>query len=146
MSTFYVNLKSVKFLFFFYFYSFFLDIADKACFYATAKGVVAQATVTSKPRHKKHPKVRHPEKYRWIIHAERAAISGCAKSGISTLGKGLYMHWFPCDECTKSIITAGIIILVCDRPDLKDIELQNKWHFKESLQMLIEAGIKIKYR
>lgn len=47
---------------------------DRICFYATAKGVVAHATVTSKPRHKKHPKVRQPEKYRWIFDLDNAEL------------------------------------------------------------------------
>jgi hypothetical protein len=40
---------------------------DWICFYATAKGVVAHARVTSIPERRKHSKVRQPEKYPWIF-------------------------------------------------------------------------------
>ncbi len=47
------------------------------------------------------------------VHAERRAISHAAKSGIATEGARIYLsEWFPCADCAKSIIEAGIIQLV----------------------------------
>ena len=40
---------------------------DFICFYSAGKGVVAHAQVTSKPENKKHPRVRHPERYPWVF-------------------------------------------------------------------------------
>ncbi|MGL4772312.1 MAG: deoxycytidylate deaminase [Clostridium sp.] len=42
------------------------------------------------------------------VHAEINAISYCAKEGISLKGTTLYVTHFPCLNCTKSIIIAGI--------------------------------------
>lgn len=47
---------------------------DWICFYATAKGVVAHARVTSIPERRKHSKVRQPEKYPWIFDLKESQL------------------------------------------------------------------------
>ena len=47
-----------------------LKPGDWICFYATGKGVVAHARVTSTPEHKPHPKIRHPERYPWAFRVD----------------------------------------------------------------------------
>ena len=42
------------------------------------------------------------------LHAEQAAIINSARSGVSTQGAILYTTTFPCHECAKMIIGAGI--------------------------------------
>lgn len=42
------------------------------------------------------------------IHAEMNALLYCAKEGISTKGCKAYVTHFPCLNCTKSLIQAGI--------------------------------------
>lgn len=42
------------------------------------------------------------------IHAEMNALLYCAKSGISVNGCTCYVTHFPCLNCTKSLIQAGI--------------------------------------
>ena len=42
------------------------------------------------------------------IHAEMNAILYCAKEGISTKGTICYVTHFPCLNCTKALIQAGI--------------------------------------
>lgn len=42
------------------------------------------------------------------IHAEMNALLQCAKFGISTNGAEIYVTHFPCLQCTKSILQAGI--------------------------------------
>ncbi|PWI58456.1 ComE operon protein 2 [Sulfoacidibacillus thermotolerans] len=42
------------------------------------------------------------------VHAESNAILQCAKFGVSTRGAELYVTHFPCLQCTKQIIQAGI--------------------------------------
>jgi hypothetical protein len=44
-----------------------LKPGDWICFYATTKGVVAHACITSKPEKKPHPSVRQSEKYPWVF-------------------------------------------------------------------------------
>ena len=42
------------------------------------------------------------------IHAEMNAILQCARFGMSTDGASLYVTVFPCLQCTKSLLQAGI--------------------------------------
>ncbi len=42
------------------------------------------------------------------IHAEMNAILQCAKFGVPTEGAEIYVTHFPCLQCTKAIIQAGI--------------------------------------
>ena len=43
-----------------------------------------------------------------VNHAERNAICQAAKLGIATDGAIAYCNWFPCFECLKTLIAAGI--------------------------------------
>jgi len=47
---------------------------DRICFYATGKGVVADARVVSRPERNPHPKVYHPEKYPWVFRLDNATF------------------------------------------------------------------------
>lgn len=42
------------------------------------------------------------------VHAEVNAIIQCAKFGVATEGADIYVSHFPCLQCTKTIIQAGI--------------------------------------
>lgn len=42
------------------------------------------------------------------VHAEVNAILQCAKFGVATEGADIYVSYFPCLQCTKTIIQAGI--------------------------------------
>ncbi|WP_159545438.1 deoxycytidylate deaminase [Streptococcus halichoeri] len=42
------------------------------------------------------------------VHAEMNALIQCAKEGISTAGTELYVTHFPCINCTKALLQAGI--------------------------------------
>jgi dCMP deaminase len=58
----------------------------------------------------KHSQERfdRPTKYRYIEHAERAAIYEAAASGVKTHKARLYCPWFACCDCARAIIMAGI--------------------------------------
>lgn len=63
------------------------------------------------------------------IHAEMNALLYCAKEGISVKGCTAYVTHFPCLNCTKSLIQAGITRIVyinAYRLDDYSIELLNK--------------------
>ena len=47
---------------------------DWICFYASGKGIVAQAQVASPPEHKHHPRVRHADKYPWVFCVKNAGL------------------------------------------------------------------------
>jgi dCMP deaminase len=86
------------------------------------------------------------------IHAERRAISIAAKHGINLEGSTIYLNeWFPCDECAKSIIEAGIVRLVTPDEYYADKEnhvllekLQSQsYNFEMSEKLIREAGIEV---
>jgi dCMP deaminase len=82
-------------------------------------------------------------KYLWSSHAERNAIYNAARVGVPLKGCTIYVPWFPCVECAKAIIQSGIEVLVAYQPDLSE----QKWglEFEIVLQMMSEAGVKVRY-
>jgi dCMP deaminase len=86
------------------------------------------------------------------IHAERRAISYAAKKGISLSNGTIYLsEWFPCAECAKSIIEAGIEKLVTPDEFYQDKEsrilipkLHNQtYNFEMAEKLLVDAKIKM---
>ena len=66
------------------------------------------------------------------IHAEINAILQCSRFGVGTEGATIYVTHFPCLNCTKSIIQAGI----------KEICYANDYRNNEYARELLEkAGI-----
>ena len=43
------------------------------------------------------------------IHAEQNAITDCAKRGVSTEGSTAYITHYPCINCMKFLLAAGIV-------------------------------------
>lgn len=86
------------------------------------------------------------------VHAERRAISLAAKKGVAIDGGTLYMDgWFPCADCVKSIIEAGITKLITPDEIYQNKDkhilvpkLQNQFYnFEMAERLLREAGIEI---
>lgn len=50
------------------------------------------------------------------VHAEINCIANAAKAGRSTEGATIYCTTFPCAECAKAIVTAGIHSVVYNHP------------------------------
>ena len=46
--------------------------------------------------------------YGRVVHAEMEALLSCARSGVSTKGGAMYVTTFPCHNCAKHIVAAGI--------------------------------------
>jgi len=85
------------------------------------------------------------------VHAERRAISHAARDGVSLDGGIIYLsEWFPCADCAKSIIEAGIERIVTPDEFYQDNKnrilmpnLQNQpYNFEMAEKLLFEAGIK----
>ena len=84
-----------------------------------------------------------PQKYDFVVHAERNALDNAAKEGISTLGTTLYITPLPpCLECVKGIISAGVEKVVITR---YDIETRPQWadSIRKGNAILEEAGITV---
>jgi dCMP deaminase len=86
-----------------------------------------------------------PAKYLWTEHAERNSIYAAAARGIALEGLTMCTNFFPCADCSRSVIQVGLKEIVCERP--KNTERDQRWaeSFKVSRQMLKEAGVKITY-
>ena len=75
-------------------------------------------------------------KYQFVVHAELNAILN--SRGKSLAGSKVYVALFPCNECAKAIIQAGVSEVVY---------LSDKYHdtpsTKASRRMLTAAGVKL---
>lgn len=58
---------------------------------------------------------QRPTKYDFVVHAEANAISRAARAGRSTEGCAMYVTHYPCKDCAKLIISAGIKVLWVDK-------------------------------
>lgn len=63
--------------------------------------------------------IRNLTEYGRIVHAEMEAILSCTRQGKSTKGATIYCTTFPCHNCAKHIIAAGIKRVVFVEPYLK---------------------------
>jgi deoxycytidylate deaminase len=70
--------------------------------------------------------------YGRATHAEMEAILSCARSGVSTRGATLYSTTFPCHNCAKHIIAAGVRRVVYVEPYPKS---QAKALFGDSISL-----------
>ena len=74
------------------------------------------------------------------VHAEANAIINAAREGVITKGSTLYMNTtvYPCRDCTKLIINAGIIKVVVLTPGgYYDLQSESIW--QEALD--VEQGV-----
>jgi len=83
-----------------------------------------------------------PEKYFYAEHAERNAIYNAARHGAPLEGCTMYVDGFPCADCARAIIQAGLRRVVCPAPAGGYGE---RW--KESIEhartMFLEAGVEV---
>ena len=82
-----------------------------------------------------------PEKYNYVVHAEANMICNACKNGTSLKDSILIVTMFPCNECDKLIIQAGIKTIISLEPDLNDPRW-GKSH-KISIEMFNELNIKL---
>ena len=62
--------------------------------------------------------------YGRVVHAEMEALLACARSNVSCVGATLYCTTFPCHNCAKHIIAAGIDELIYIEPYPKSRALE----------------------
>lgn len=51
-----------------------------------------------------------------VVHAEMEALLSCSRQGVSTIGTTLYSTTFPCHNCAKHIVAAGVKKVVFVEP------------------------------
>lgn len=88
--------------------------------------------------------MRHvrPAKYMWTEHAERNAVYNAAAQGQQVRGCVMHVTLFPCADCARAAVQAGIKKIICPKP-----QDDSKWseHFKVAEEMLHEAQIQISF-
>ena len=89
------------------------------------------------------PRHQRPAKYLWTEHAERNAIYTAARNGVSLAGSRMYLPWFPCVDCARAIVQAGVVELIAMMPDLGDPQWGEA--FAVSIELLEEAGVVVRY-
>lgn len=75
-------------------------------------------------------------KYVYVVHAELNAI---LNAPLSVQGCRLYVSLFPCNECAKAIIQAGIAEIVYEDDKYADTDI-----VKASKRMLKDAGVNLR--
>lgn len=69
------------------------------------------------------------------IHAEMNAIIQCAKFGVPTEGSTIYVTHFPCLQCCKSLIQAGV------KAVYYAVDYKNHPY---AMELFAQAGVKVK--
>tara|TARA_Y100000389_G_scaffold204261_1_gene255942 strand:- start:5648 stop:6088 length:441 start_codon:yes stop_codon:yes gene_type:complete len=97
------------------------------------------------PRKVKEHKKRwtKPFKYDWVVHSELNGIFNATRNGVSLENSTLFVTKFPCNDCAKGLVQAGIKTIYTYKPDLNHKVWGEK--SKISLQMFKETGIKVQY-
>lgn len=62
-----------------------------------------------------------------VVHAEMEALLSCARAGIPTVGASLYCTTYPCHNCAKHVVDAGIkdVVYVEPYPKSRALELHS---------------------
>lgn len=82
-----------------------------------------------------------PVKYTYCVHAECNAICNAARSGMSVDDAIAVVTLFPCSDCAKMLIQAGISTVIAPSPDFD----MPKWgeQFIISSKMFKEVGMNL---
>jgi cytidine deaminase len=88
------------------------------------KGLSSQERVKQVLPLLKGTRIMQPMEYGRAVHAEMAAIVDAALRGVSTAGSTLHTTTFPCHECARHIIAAGIEKVVFIEPYPKSLAAQ----------------------
>lgn len=75
-----------------------------------------------------HSKISDLTEFGRVVHAEMEAILSCARIGVSTVNASLYCTTFPCHNCAKHIIDAGIerVVYVEPYPKSRALDLHSE--------------------
>jgi deoxycytidylate deaminase len=74
-----------------------------------------------------HSRIKDLTEFGRVVHAEMEAILSCGRAGISTIDGTLYCTTFPCHNCAKHIIAAGVkrVVYVEPYPKSKALEFHS---------------------
>jgi len=83
-----------------------------------------------------------PMKYRFVEHAERAAIYRAVRDGDYAAGSTMVCPWAACADCARAIIGAGVVELITLHR-----EIHERWDLSigSGDAMLAEAGVTVTF-
>ena len=82
--------------------------------------------------------------YGRVVHGEMEALLMCARNNISCAGAALYATTFPCHNCAKHIIAAGIVSVTYIEPYPKSKALE--FYRNEITEKSYEASTKVLFK
>jgi dCMP deaminase len=82
------------------------------------------------------------QKYDFVVHAEANSVCTAARNGATLAGCTMVSTLFPCQDCAKLIIQAGITRIITRKPDENSTWLQS---FEKSKEMFDECHVAIVY-
>lgn len=85
-----------------------------------------------------------PEKYFWFSHAEANAITNAARVGTPMAGSTIVVTHFPCMDCARAIVQAGVVKVVTRAPAL-DFWERWKEHILRAEALFKECGVEVVY-
>jgi deoxycytidylate deaminase len=91
-------------------------------------------------------RIRDLTEFGRVVHAEMETLLSCARAGIDTNGSTLYCTTFPCHNCAKHIIAAGIkrVVYVEPYPKSKALDFHEDSIFlKEVLEIDVPENMVI---
>lgn len=111
---------------------------------ATIDGTVVAACNTFPPGIRDLPERHEGDgRFVWMEHAERNAILQAARRGLATDGAHLTTTFFPCIDCARAVVLAGIACLDTPEPAFDD----PVWgaSFVRSQVILEEGGVTVRF-
>lgn len=85
---------------------------------------LASALVASSNELKGMPGIKDAIEYSRSIHAEMAALMAAARGGISTKGSTMYVTVFPCHNCARHLVAAGVEAVFYIEPYVKSLAFE----------------------
>lgn len=103
------------------------DIITKILSSVSKECIVSDADTEKLKTILKESRISDLTEFGRVVHAEMDALMSCSREGISTVGATLYCTTFPCHNCAKHIISAGIqrVVYVEPYPKSKALELHS---------------------
>ena len=86
------------------------------------------------------PGIKDAIEYSRSIHAEMDALMSAARQGISTAGTSLYVTTYPCHNCARHLIAAGITAVFYVEPYVKSLAMELHSDAINSIPPIIESG------
>lgn len=85
-----------------------------------------------------------PEKYFWFSHAEANAITNAARVGTPLDGSTVVVTHFPCMDCARLIVQAGVRKVITYHPDPTFLE---RWadHVGRAQALFSECGVEVTF-